>query len=101
MENRDVWNTSSISPIHNRSRADARLELGPIYFDYYFFDENCSYYLLELLETARPDLDLTSEFPLVGDPVRYVREVVKQKGLVKRTVYRPSNARHSPSIGAE
>jgi hypothetical protein len=62
-----------------------------VYFDYYFFDENCSYYLLELLEVARPDLDLTSEFKWWAIPSDTVREVVK-KGLVRRTVYRPSNA---------
>jgi hypothetical protein len=92
MENRDVWEYElNLSP----GEIDVVLmhvwELGPIYFDYYFFDENCSYYLLELLEVARPDLDLTSEFKWWAIPSDTVREVVK-KGLVRKTVYRPSNA---------
>src|SRR5438128_400135 len=67
-------------------------ELAPIYFDYYFFDENCSYYLLELLEAARPDLDLTRGFRWWALPSDTVREVIRQQGLLKRVVYRPSNA---------
>lgn len=93
MENRDVWEYELDLSADTIDRVLMHVwELGPIYFDYYFFDENCSYYLLELLETARPDLDLTSEFRWWAIPSDTVRGVVKQKGLVKRTVYRPSNA---------
>jgi uncharacterized protein DUF4105 len=93
MENRDVWEYElNLTP----GEVDLVLmhvwELGPVYFDYYFFDENCSYYLLELLEVARPELDLTGPFRWWAIPSDTVREVVKQKGLVKKTVYRPSNA---------
>ena len=93
MENRDVWEYEL-----NLSSAEIDLvlmhvwELGPIYFDYYFFDENCSYYLLELIEAARPDLNLTAPFRWWAIPADTVREIVKQQGLVKKTVYRPSNA---------
>jgi hypothetical protein len=93
MENRDVWEYElDLSPETIDRILMHVWELGPIYFDYYFFDENCSYYLLELLEAARPDLDLTSAFRWWAIPSDTVREVVKQKGLVKRTVFRPSNA---------
>ena len=93
MENRDVWEYElNLTPAQIDLVLMHVWELGPVYFDYYFFDENCSYYLLELLETARPDLDLTSPFRWWAIPSDTVREVVKQKGLVKRTVYRPSNA---------
>jgi hypothetical protein len=93
MENRDVWEYElDLSPETIDRVLMHVWELGPIYFDYYFFDENCSYYLLELLEAARPDLDLTSAFRWWAIPSDTVREIVKQKGLVKRTVFRPSNA---------
>ena len=36
-------------------------------FDYYYFDENCSYRLLELLEVARPGTELTDEFSHFGE----------------------------------
>jgi hypothetical protein len=92
MENRDVWEYElDLSPADVDRVLMHVWELGPIYFDYYFFDENCSYYLLELLEAARPDLDLTGPFRWWAIPADTVRELVKQ-GLVKKTVYRPSNA---------
>lgn len=93
MENRDIWEYElNLSPEEVDRVLMHSWELGPIYFDYYFFDENCSYYLLELLEAARPDLDLTGNFRWWAIPSDTVREVVKQKGLVRKTVYRPSNA---------
>jgi hypothetical protein len=93
MENRDIWEYElDLSPEEVDRLLMHAWELGPIYFDYFFFDENCSYYLLELLEAARPDLDLTSDFRWWAIPSDTVREVVKQQGLVKKAVYRPANA---------
>lgn len=81
MENRDVWEYElNLSPEEVDRLLMHAWELGPIYFDYYFFDENCSYYLLELLEAARPDLDLTSKFRWWAIPSDTVREIVKQIG---------------------
>jgi hypothetical protein len=92
MENRDVWEYElDLSPADIDRVLMHVWELGPIYFDYFFFDENCSYYLLELLEAARPDLNLTGPFRWWAIPADTVREMVRQ-GLVKKTVYRPSNA---------
>ena len=93
MENRDVWEYElNLSPGEIDRVLMHVWELGPVYFDYYFFDENCSYYLLELLEAARPELNLTAPFRWWAIPSDTVRELVKQPGLVKRAVYRPSNA---------
>lgn len=93
MENRDVWEYElNLSPEEIDRMLMHAWELGPIYFDYYFFDENCSYYLLALLESARPGLELTRDFKWWAIPSDTVRAVVRQQGLVKRTVYRPSNA---------
>jgi len=93
LENRDVWEYElNLTPEEIDRVLMHTWELGPIYFDYYFFDENCSYYLLELLEAARPDLDLTRGFRWWAIPSDTVRAVVKQEGLLKRAVYRPSNA---------
>jgi hypothetical protein len=93
LENRDIWEYElNLTPVEVDRLLMHTWELRTVYFDYYFFDENCAYYLLELLEAARPDLDLTSTFRWWAIPSDTVREVVKQKGLLKRTVYRPSNA---------
>ena len=93
LENRDIWEYElNLTPEEIDRLLMHAWELGPIYFDYYFFDENCSYYLLELLEVARSDLELTRGFRWGAIPSDTVRAVIKQKGLLKRAVYRPSNA---------
>ena len=67
-------------------------ELKQIRFKYYFFDENCSFRLLELLEIARPGTKLTEHFPLTAIPTDTVR-AVKDAGLIDRVDYRPSRER--------
>lgn len=93
LENRDIWEYElNLTPAEIDRMLMHAWELGEVHFDYYFFDENCSYYLLELLETARPDLDLTTQFRWWAIPTDTVRAVVQQQGLLRRVVYRPSNA---------
>lgn len=93
LENRDIWEYElNLNPKEIDWLLMHIWELGPVWFDYYFFDENCSYYLLEVLEVARPDLDLSSPFRWWAIPSDTVRAVVEQQGLLKRAVYRPSNA---------
>jgi hypothetical protein len=93
LENRDIWEYVLDLTADEIERLLMHLwELGPIWFDYYFFDENCSYYLLEVLEVARPSLDLTRRFRWWAIPSDTVRALVEQPGLLKRTTYRPSNA---------
>lgn len=75
-------------------------ELDGIYSDYYFFDENCSYVLLFLLEAGRPSLNLTDQMPPWVIPLDTIR-VVEGAGLVAGAVYRPSKTtkiRHIASL---
>jgi hypothetical protein len=65
-------------------------ELGGNYFDYYYFQENCSYHLLSLLEVANPDLHLTDQFRFQVIPSETIKVLIQQDGLVARRVYRPS-----------
>ena len=65
-------------------------ELDFIYSDYYFFDENCSYDLLFLLEAARPSLNLTDQCNWWVIPIDTIR-TIKKNGLFEGPVYyRPS-----------
>ena len=66
-------------------------ELQGIYSDYFFFDENCSYTLLFLLDAARPSLKLTDSFDLWVMPSDTIRMMVK-RNLVKDVIYRPSKS---------
>ncbi len=90
MEDRDLWEYQlNLSPAETERLVAHLWELKNINFAYYFFDENCSYRLLELLEIARPGTELTDDFPLFAIPVDTVRTVVEQ-GFVDTRHYRPS-----------
>ena len=89
-ENRDIWEYRlNLRPSEIRTLVSHLWELKTIRFDYYFFDENCSYRLLELLEVARPGIDLTSEFGLTAIPVDTVR-AIERAGLIDAVAYKPS-----------
>lgn len=66
-------------------------ELQNIYSDYYFFDENCSYTLMFLLDAARPGLHLTDRFGWWVMPIETIR-AAREAGLIEGAVYRPSKA---------
>ncbi|MDX5371792.1 MAG: DUF4105 domain-containing protein [Pseudomonadaceae bacterium] len=106
LENRDLWEYRlNLTAAETGRMVEHVWELKQIRFDYYFFDENCSYRLLELLEIARPGLELTDEFPLTAIPADTVR-AVKEAGLVEHIDYRPSRekellARAAPLDAAE
>ncbi len=93
IENRDVWEYQlTLTPEEIDRLLMHVWELGPVRFNYYFFDENCAYHLLSLLEVARPGLELTDQFRWWAIPSDTVRAVAEQPGLLKRVVYRPANA---------
>ena len=93
LENRDLWEYRlNLTPVETRRMIQHVWELKDIRFDYFFFDENCSFRLLELLEIARPGLELTDQFPITAIPTDTVR-AIKQAGLIERTDYRPSRER--------
>ena len=93
LENRDIWEYQlNLSPAEVDRILREAWELGPIYFQYYFFDENCAYHLLGLLQVARPDLELTSQFRWWAIPADAVRALANQNGMIKKVVYRPASA---------
>ncbi|MEW6331312.1 MAG: DUF4105 domain-containing protein [Pseudomonadota bacterium] len=92
IENRDVWEYRlTLAPEEIDRLLMHTWELGPTHFDYYFFDENCAYHLLSLLEVARPGLRLTDRFRWWAIPSDTVRAVTDQPDLLKDVVYRPAS----------
>jgi hypothetical protein len=90
IERRDIWEYElDLTPEEVERLVKHLWELKEVNFDYFFFTENCSYRLLELLEVARPGVELTNEFVVTAIPVDTVRTVEKA-GMVKKVVYRPS-----------
>jgi hypothetical protein len=93
LENRDIWEYELNLDEQQIGRMVLHAwELGFTRFDYYFFDENCSYHLLSLIDVARPDLDFSSQFVWWAIPVDTVRAIVDTPGLLRAQRYRPSNS---------
>ncbi|MBL8658876.1 MAG: DUF4105 domain-containing protein [Rhodospirillales bacterium] len=91
IENRDIWEYQlNLTPDQIRRMLQSLWELRDQYVDYYFLSTNCSYLLLSLINTARPDLDLKRGLWLYAIPVDTVRSILRDQGLLKRVVYRPS-----------
>ncbi len=93
LENRDLWEYRlNLTQQETARMVEHVWELKQIKFDYFFFDENCSYRLLELLQVARPSLRLTEQFPITAIPTDTVK-AVKEAGVVESIQYRPSRER--------
>lgn len=93
MENRDLWEYQlALSPQEVERVVMHAWEVRQAYFEYFFFDENCSYHLLRLIQVARPEMDLAGRFRWWAIPSDTVRAVADYPGLVARTVYRPASA---------
>ena len=93
MENRDIWEYElDFTPREVERVLMHAWELGPAWFQYFFFDENCSYQLLALLQVARPELDLVAPFRWWALPSDTVRAVTERAGILSKALYRPANA---------
>ncbi len=94
IDQRDMWEYAlNLTPAEVRLLLLHLLDLKDIAADYFFFDENCSYNLLFLLDAARPEARLTDRMdrPWVI-PMDSARAVL-EAGLADNVVWRPSRAR--------
>lgn len=93
LENRDIWEYElNLDPGEIERLLAHTWELGPTRFDYFFFDENCSYHLLALLDAARPGWNLVGDFTWWAIPVDTIRAVMRTPGMLKAVRYRPANS---------
>lgn len=93
IENRDIWEYHlNLSPAEVERLLEHVWELGHTWFRYYFFDENCSYNLLSLLDVVRPSMKLTDQFRWYAIPSETVRAVTRVPGLLGKVVYRPARS---------
>ena len=96
LEHRDVWEYPlTFTPDEVRRMVRHIWELRDTASDYFFFDENCSFNLLFLLEAARPQLRLAEEYwerwsfwVMPADTVAFI----DRAGLIEKAVYRPAMA---------
>ena len=105
MEHRDMWEYSlNLSEGEIRRMVLHIWELKDVHSNYYFFDENCSFDLLFLLEAARPSARLTDMFwermrfwVIPVDTIRAVRD----SGMIAEVKYRPSQATRILAIASK
>ena len=82
IENRDIWEYRlDLTQEQVRRLLMHTWEMGNAYFDYFFFDENCSFHILSLIEAAEPSIHLIDHFPFYTIPVDTVR-LLAESGLV-------------------
>ncbi|MFW5966268.1 MAG: DUF4105 domain-containing protein [Persicimonas sp.] len=99
LESRDLWEYELHFDDEELSRMLRHLwELQPYWIDYFYFDENCSFHLLSLLEAADPSLHLTDAFSLHVIPTDTVREVLETEGLSGERTFRPSRRREMVAL---
>lgn len=92
LENRDMWEYVLDLDEDELDWVVRHLwELRDVNFDYYFFDENCSFRLLELIQVARPEAPLMEGTRIAEVPVDTVRALYRSE-LVAERRYRPSKA---------
>jgi hypothetical protein len=93
LENRDIW---EYELNFTREEIDILLysawEFHNFSRDYYFFKENCSFVLLELMEYVKGDIDLTSRFTGFAAPVDTIRALISEPNMLKNAAFRPSRS---------
>ena len=101
LEHRDMWEYRlNLSEAEVKKMLDHTWELQNIHSSYYFIDENCSYSLLFLIESARPDLHLIEKTGLFVLPTHTV-QIVMDSGIVEDVHYRPSQGTKIRKIMAQ
>ena len=91
LENRDIWEFHLNLTREEIDRFVAHLwEVGQTQTRYFFFSENCSYLLMEVLDAVRPEWRLSDDFPIHAIPLDTVKAIMKRKDIVDQVHYRPS-----------
>jgi hypothetical protein len=88
---RDLWEYSlDLSSEEIRFLVFHLWELKDATIDYYYLTRNCSFEVMELLETAAPRLSLLTNLKPIVLPIDTVRAVAAVPGLIRNIDYRPS-----------
>jgi len=88
---RDIWEYElKLTPEEVRRMVLHSYEIQHTWSRYYFFDENCAYNLLFIIEAAKPESHLTEGFLWVI-PIDTIY-ILRDKGLLGEAVFRPSQS---------
>lgn len=91
-EARDLWSYDlNLTPEEVKMLALHLWEVGPHFYTYYFFTQNCAFHMLTLLEAAAPRLHLIEHVPFYYViPSDSMKALFYEKDLVKNISFRPS-----------
>lgn len=93
IESRDLWEFDlNLSQKQIDRMMNHLWSVGHISFPYYFFDGNCSYMLLALLESSDPEFRFTEHFKNWVIPADTIRVLREQPGLIRKIGMRQSIA---------
>lgn len=90
LEQRDLWEYPLRLSVAELDFLLAHLwEMRESWFDYFFFQENCSFQLLALLQVVKPNLNLTGGFGLFAAPIDTLRRL-RRFDLLATPKWRPA-----------
>ncbi|MEO7427010.1 MAG: DUF4105 domain-containing protein [Fibrobacteria bacterium] len=91
LESRDVWEYD-LALDSNRTEyvVEHAWELGAAWMRYFFFDENCSYNIITLLDAADPDWRLSESLAATAVMPAETVKLLERKGLLIRSRHRQS-----------
>lgn len=91
-ESRDLWSYElNLSESEREALKDHLWELSSTFFQYYYFNENCSYQLLRAIEAVTPRVRFFDYRPLYLIPSSSIKSLANQKkNFIKSIQYRPS-----------
>ncbi len=90
-ESRDIWNYElNLTKDEIDFMVMHLWELRLAKFNYYYFSKNCSYFMLALLDVARPSLNLIKQSKTFIIPGDTIKTMMESKGLLNKITFRPS-----------
>lgn len=93
-ESRDLWEYElNLNAEQTTNMILSLWEIGDNSINYYYFDENCSYVLLKLIDTANENFHFSDQFLFWVNPADTLRAVYLYPGLIKKVTFRPSSVR--------
>ena len=101
-ESRDIWEYElNLTPDEVALMLASVFELSTRRIDYYYFDDNCAYLMLGIIDVGRPSLDLVSKFNAWVIPGDTIRVIANVPSLVSKVEFRPSNVRKFIELESE
>lgn len=89
-ESRDLWSYKlKLNQDQMQFLMAHTWEMGVANFNYFYFDENCSYHLLALLDAVNPQWQLADSLPSIVVPIDTLK-VLQKKGLIEHVYYKAS-----------